>query len=408
MNDEWRRMLDQQKELRRILNPLGEAFRATDTLADTYKKMELAKGALSHFQQEEARRKLLSGLAGAGIAATTLADLERQHRLFEGPMKEAQRLGLFDRDSDLAGSMTAVLTARQEYERLFRLPERDQIGRFARDALMIGGTISRASAQSQSTVQEAMEAMHTPWLRIEQDRASAKAFAEIIGIGGGLRNIPSFDPDFASALRSGLGDWRDPVSLDPLPLIDPMIRTSLYAERGFNFDLTDFTPAAFNEGLDLAGLREDEAASEDGEHEEGFARAKEAYDRLHRLEVALRRFIDSALSEVFGPDWMKTQLPKDMLEGWMDKREKAIRAGQPEYPLIDYADFTDYKPIIERKDNWNRVFRRVFGRPEDIRESFQRLFPVRIATMHARIITQEDELLLLVEVGRVIKAIGQR
>lgn len=35
---------------------------------------------------------------------------------------------------------------------------------------------------------------------------------------------------------------------------------------------------------------------------------------------------------------------------------------------------------------WNAVFKPVFGRPEDVRESFQRLFPVRIATMHARLV----------------------
>lgn len=84
---------------------------------------------------------------------------------------------------------------------------------------------------------------------------------------------------------------------------------------------------------------------------------------------------------------------------------QAVKGGQPEQPLIDYADFADYRQIIERKDNWNTVFKPVFGRAEDVRESFQRLFPVRIATMHARIVTQDDELLLVVETKRVLKAI---
>ena len=82
-----------------------------------------------------------------------------------------------------------------------------------------------------------------------------------------------------------------------------------------------------------------------------------------------------------------------------------MKAGYSEQPLIDYADFTDYRAIIERKDNWNAVFKPVFGRAEDVRESFQRLFPVRITTMHARLITRDDELLLLVETKRVLKAI---
>lgn len=82
-----------------------------------------------------------------------------------------------------------------------------------------------------------------------------------------------------------------------------------------------------------------------------------------------------------------------------------MKDGCPEEPLINYADFTEYKAIIERRDNWSAVFKSVFGRPEDIRESFQRMFPVRIATMHARLITSDDELLLLVETRRILRAI---
>lgn len=35
-------------------------------------------------------------------------------------------------------------------------------------------------------------------------------------------------------------------------------------------------------------------------------------------------------------------------------------------PLIDYADFTDHKGIIERNDYWEAVFKTVFGWKEDI------------------------------------------
>jgi hypothetical protein len=44
-----------------------------------------------------------------------------------------------------------------------------------------------------------------------------------------------------------------------------------------------------------------------------------------------------------------------------------------------------------------------FGRPESVRESFQRLYPIRLDTMHARPITQDDELLLYVETRRLVK-----
>ena len=97
-----------------------------------------------------------------------------------------------------------------------------------------------------------------------------------------------------------------------------------------------------------------------------------------------------------------------MREKWEEKRQADIITGNSGQALIEYADFSDYRMIIERADNWRGVFKHVFQRPEDIRESLQRLNPVRIATMHSRTVTMEDELLLMVEIKRVLKAINSR
>ena len=65
--------------------------------------------------------------------------------------------------------------------------------------------------------------------------------------------------------------------------------------------------------------------------------------------------------------------------------------------LMKHPDFTDYVRVICKKDNWRNVFAPFFGREPSVRESFQRLYPVRLDTMHARPVTQSDELLLYVE-----------
>jgi hypothetical protein len=193
-------------------------------------------------------------------------------------------------------------------------------------------------------------------------------------------------------------------------LINPIARVDLYVERGFDPALTDFPNAAFENGARIAGLEPDanedeEETSDADEYEAGLARARKAFAQLQRLEIEVRLFIATAMEAVHGEDWMKRQIPQTMLESWQEKRAKALKEGQPERPLIEYADFSDYKQIIENKGNWGSVFRSVFGRQEDVRESFQRLFPLRIATMHARIVTQDDELLLWVETRRLMKAI---
>jgi hypothetical protein len=90
---------------------------------------------------------------------------------------------------------------------------------------------------------------------------------------------------------------------------------------------------------------------------------------------------------------------------WQEKKQAAEKGGAQVRPLIAYADFTDYERVICKGDNWRELFGAFFQRPETVRESFQRLYPIRLDTMHARPITQDDELLLYVETRRLVKVI---
>ena len=112
------------------------------------------------------------------------------------------------------------------------------------------------------------------------------------------------------------------------------------------------------------------------------------------------------MEATFGDNWIKQQVPGDVLTAWREKKQKAKDEGEPERSLIAYADFTDYVKIITRKDNWNTCFERFFRRQSSIQEFFQRLYPIRICTTHARLITQDDELYLYVETKRILSAIG--
>ncbi len=142
-----------------------------------------------------------------------------------------------------------------------------------------------------------------------------------------------------------------------------------------------------------------------GDDEDGLVRTNNAHNWLQRLERLLRRFIDEQMTLAFGADWPKHRLPGGFRDRWEDKKSKAADAGAADLPLICYADFTDYAVIICKSDNWRDVFAQFFKRPEDVRESFQRLHPIRLDTAHARLISQDDELLLYVEVKRLSSAI---
>lgn len=193
-------------------------------------------------------------------------------------------------------------------------------------------------------------------------------------------------------------------------------RADFYADLGFDADLTDLPTPAFREAAEIADIRSEPPSlvesygppvpsSSATNEEAAFARTNEAHDWLQRLESHLRQFIDVQMTRAFGSQWPRHRLPNGMYDRWKKKKDDATRSGRPEFAPVAYADFTDYIPVIMRKDNWRQLFKGYFGRPEDVRESFQRLRPIRLDTMHARPISQDDELLLYVEVKRIMRAI---
>lgn len=407
MSDVFRRMLEQHEKL------------ANSVLSSSFKPATMRIIA----QQEEQQRLLAGVLDGYPLALSSSAQLiraaheaERQQMLLEGQLNDVRRTGVFDAVQSLRQSleyraMESIVDANRRYIDQYRVPIRSEIENIVSQAL----GLARLDASEfdrdfhRGAVVAAMEAMHHPWLNKEDVNASARAFLNIQTMGAALRGRSAFESDLVQSLRFGLGDWRDQIDSNAKEFADPLYRSGFYLEKGFDPSLTDFPQPAFEESLAVAGLSglEEDDRETDSAAEDDFARNRAAFDKLQRLETELRQFIQRVMVTEFGADWLKHRLPNGMLDEWQQKRETSIKAGQPERPLIDYADFTDYRKIIERADNWKALFARIFGRPEDIRESFQRLFPVRIATMHARIITLDDELLLVVEVKRILKAINR-
>ncbi|SFF55239.1 hypothetical protein SAMN05216566_12635 [Aureimonas phyllosphaerae] len=267
-----------------------------------------------------------------------------------------------------------------------------------------------------SQLREAMERMTTPWADQHRLLESVTGFARLQGIGHAINGLQPFHRDLTSALRRDLGDWRDPITW-PSVLAVPERRLELYVERGFDPALTDFSPEAFTESAVIAGLghvevrraRDMEVVAEDADDadDEDQLRTETAFQHLHRMEVKLRRFIENVMAAAHGPDWPRHRLAPQTLEAWEFKKQKAEDEGGPVYPLIFYADFMDYQAIICRSDDWKNIFAPIFKRKESVRETFQRLHPVRLATMHARFVTPDDALFLMAETLRIMRAISR-
>ena len=377
---------------------------AADTGAATGLKAIFAKKSLhnsaggSAAALEDARRSvtgIVRGLTTAEMQSSS-ATAMAEHRAIGALAASAAAAG-FGRDGDIFRRATAFETAAVA------------AAQFASGSL---AAQTFATAEARTGLAAAATAMHRPWLSIVDAALSAQAFVDIQAIGNALKARPAFDDAFAKALRPSLGDWRDQLDFPDAIIRDAVGRRAFYSARGMDAALTAFPGKAFDEATAAAGLADRPPvvdAETDGEADDE-ARSARAFALLRGFEQSVRRFIVRVLRDAHGDDWSAKGLPNGMRDGWMAKRDTAVAQGRDaqgddEQGLIEYADFTDYKMIIERRGNWAAAFKLFFNRQEDVRESLQRLYPVRIATMHARAITADDELLLLVETKRVLKAI---
>lgn len=334
------------------------------------------------------------------------------NEMVEKTLKMQQALGAVAASRVLSN---ASLVAKAIDVSSYRLPFIDEISKFSRTLVLPKGFEKIISDKNFfiSKLEAQMGSMQSPWLDFENASASLRSFTEIQALGVAVNRFDPYSIDASKFLRSELGDWREPLIVSDEEVVNYKGRANLYIEKGFKTGLVGIARPAFDETLSSAGLIDVSTPSlqfvksDESLDCEGLARNRRAFDLLMVFEIKVRKFIVESMRTYYGDDWFKSQLPVNMLERWREKANTAVKNGaEPStFELIDYADFTDYKAIIERSDNWKSIFKYVFVRPENIRESFQRLFPVRIATMHARIITQEDEIFLFSETRRVLNAI---
>ena len=377
------------------LRELAKAYAESPAVRELRKLHE--SGGLARLREETSRQQ-------AGIRAA-LAQFEGIRR----SGLQLQNTDLF-RTFDMARQLSEIYKERYVFpaEKLL-ISLREQ---FRTDA--VSSALARYATQADE-LRNAIAKMRTPWLDREDSLRSLVSFTEIQGIGHFINRLPAYAPGTAEALRVDLGDWREPISFDDGALSDPSLRPELYADLGFDISLTDMPVEAFEESTEIAGLSQAPPAlieifgdpvptSPDPALETAFFWTNQAHGWLMRLEYFLRRFIHQVMSAQFGEDWPRHRLPNGLYDQWHGKREGDAGSKRPGILLIDYADFTDFVRIIERKDNWNEIFKPIFGRVEDVRESFQRLMPIRNDTMHSRPIGLDDRMLLYVEVRRLVRA----
>ncbi|CCQ74234.1 Swt1 family HEPN domain-containing protein [Magnetospira sp. QH-2] len=391
-------------------------------ITDIANDLNTAQKALKVLEAHSGLGKFSRIMDGHSATARILTKEVERHksmmRLMEGPLASLERSGALSAMAKINRDMAPLKGAMAAFEAQFKLPDVTEQIRLL-SSYQNSGVFRRLAEQQKqfASIQQTMQEMKTPWLEISNAVHSVNGLAQLQVIGQTVARFKSFDVNIAAGLRVELGDWRDPITWSDESLTDYEERAEHYEELGFNPDLTNFPAEAFEEAIDLAGLTTDRpqlidlygnpvSTDSDQYGEDEFARTNRAHDWLTRMEMNLRRFIHRAMTAQYGDDWPDRRLPNGLADKWKEKQEKARNNRREIQPLIAYADFTDYELIICKRDNWGDVFSTIFHRPENVRESFQRLYPVRVDTMHSRLITQDDELFLFVEIKRLMNAIG--
>jgi hypothetical protein len=424
-DDYLKRMLADQDAMRRAAgaaDPIGQhrslldAIRMQDRFAEIERvsRQIAGLGAVDQNLLDSAKGVIridtarLAGAFSADVAELSAfaAGAAGHMKLLAGPLADLRNFGAVAGLGSMRDDILALQGAYTGYADRFRLPGLYEMDSLAKAALAAQGVISGLTdGAAMGNTFTAMQSMHAPWLLHADAAQSVRAFAEIQAIGHGLRSFAPFDPTLTDSLRLSLGDWRNITAFPTSIFENAVARSEFYVARGFNPDLTEFTAEAFDETTALAGLGTEDDPGDDRDEEISLVRTNRAHDRLQRFERRLRAFIDRLMTAEFGEAWIKHQTPPGMLDNWKIAKQAAVARGREEEPLIAYADFTDYIKIIERTDNWKRVFASIFIRRESVQESFFRLFPIRISVAHSRIITLDDEMYLKVEMHRIDKAI---
>lgn len=337
-------------------------------------------------------------------------------RLALEPFASIKQSLVFDEIERISAQFSEMTRITEQFQQRFRMPELGETARLAaqiQERMRIDFEPLRLHTDA---ISEAMKGIQTPWLDAIDAMRSAQSFAALQGIGKTLAQFPAFGDEVTFSLRDHLGDWREPLELSAEIANDIFARSTLYESRGFNPELTEFPAPAFEDAMDLAELSEPVPdivivpdliiPAPSASDEPGYERTNRAHNRLLRFEAHMRKFIEGQMRSAFGENWIKHRVPGDIRKAWLEKQVKAREHGDDPLPLFEYADFTDYEIIIVKRDNWAAVFEAVFRHKESVAESLRRLYPIRLSTMHARLISQDDELYLLAEVKRLLKAIG--
>jgi hypothetical protein len=409
-------VMRQQREIERTISGLG----GIDAIFGRHSAMRDAVTALGGLESIMKRHDEMNLLASGSVSAnfakgssfTASRAIERALRDIAGVSSFTGLIGNGGLDRTQldalvsgtqswragSGSLSLIATLHAQLPDLVPERRRAMAADFASAGLSrLGERFVRDSARL-ARLQDEMLGLTRPWVDVGNPGQSVSAYVDARALATIVENGPPESRAVVTAVREELGDYRE---TDPVPEVvaaDPVLRSAFRLEVGYNPDLSSLPPAIIATmfgGFAGGAPRRIEADPD--------ALESLVHQRVRRLELRLRRFIEKKMMAKLGAKWSKQRVPGKTVTGWRARRQTDLDNGRTPSRLFDYAGFEDYRAIIEQKDNWAEVFEPIFKVKTSILETLRRLSLIRNPDAHYRIVTIEDFLDLHTE-GRRLDA----
>lgn len=257
----------------------------------------------------------------------------------------------------------------------------------------------------QTSLVERMAQLQKPWAIEDHLGVSIVGFARISRLHDISSGAKPFDPAGQEVFSEELGE---PVAFDEDQ--SPEDRETAQIDAGLNAEVVAFPRdvyphVLFSAGFELriegvAPVRTD--GGEVGQYDPQYA------GLLGQIENRLRVVIETELQQIEGEAWLRRRVHGDLRQKWHDRKAADHEQRGDSFPLLYYADFMELMHIICEGRNWKEAFQRFFVSKEDFRVSMQRLAPVRNTIGHNRPLVRTDQLILLAEGTRILRALGVR
>lgn len=132
---------------------------------------------------------------------------------------------------------------------------------------------------------------------------------------------------------------------------------------------------------------------------------------LEKLENKLRECVSRTLHRIAGDNWWDERVPPDVRENAEKNKERNEKPWpwmkNVDYPLIYYVDFTGYRKIILKRDNWREAFKEIFKDEIIIDAKLRELEIIRNNIAHNRKLTPDQYEILVVNSKHIIKCIDE-